>query len=356
MNLRNFKLIFSTFLLLFILAACSEKTKVVNVSQLVRVDSVVGAEGIKSVNYPGKTKAAQSVNISFRVSGRIEEVYVSKGEYVTKGQLVAAMDDRDYRLQLSATEAEYRQVKAEAERVMALYEENATSANNYDKARYGLEQITAKYNNHKNQLADTKLYAPFNGYVQDVLFEDEEMVSAGMPVLSLFSSDNIEVTINIPAGEYQTRNRFDTFGCRFDVFSGTSFPLKLLSINPKANANQLYEVRLLLNTEHHQITPGMNTMVQISYIADEKQPVEIPANAIFNTGNGSQVFVYDAKSGTIALRNIEVLTLHTDGVALIVSGLEVGEEVVSSGVHHLKEGQQVTPMAKPSKTNVGGLL
>ena len=93
-------------------------------------------------------------------------MYVNDGTYVRKGQLLAELDPADYQIQLDAAEAEYQSVKAEAERVMALYKENVTTPDANDKAMYGLKQITAKYNHAKDQLEYTRLYAPFSGYVQ----------------------------------------------------------------------------------------------------------------------------------------------------------------------------------------------
>ena len=78
------------------------------------------------------------------------------------GQLPQELDPTDYQIQLDAAEAEkYQSVKAEAEQVMALYKENVTTPDANDKAVYGLRQITAKYNHAKDQLAYTRLYAPF---------------------------------------------------------------------------------------------------------------------------------------------------------------------------------------------------
>ena len=92
-------------------------------------------------------------------------MHVNDGTYVRKGQLLAELDPTDYQVQLDATEAEYKQIKAEAERVMALYKDNGTTPSANDKAVYGLKQITAKYRHHKDQLGYTRLYAPFSGYI-----------------------------------------------------------------------------------------------------------------------------------------------------------------------------------------------
>jgi RND family efflux transporter MFP subunit len=343
-------------LLTLLLAACTSQKPADEAVPMVRLATVAPSGSAQTSLYPGRTRASETINMAFKVSGTLQRVPVRSGDYVRRGQLIAQMDDRDYRLQLEATEAEYRQVKAEAERVIALYEDGGTTANNYDKARYGLEQITAKYNNHKNQLADTRLTAPFDGYVQEVICDEHETVAAGMPVLKLFSASGTEVVINIPASEFQQRERFRDFTCTFDVLPGQVFPLKLLNVATKANANQLYETRLLLEGKHDEITPGMTAMVTLSYEPQAASAVAVPSRAIFNRGEGPAVYIYDAATGTIHQRAVQVGALHTDGTTDVTDGLRPGEQVVTAGVHHLTDGQQVTPMAEPSATNVGGLL
>lgn len=101
------------------LASCNHRVKEENSGRMVKIDTVFTADRQNSLQLPGKVKAAQDVSLAFRVSGTIQKVYVDDGAPVRKGQLLAELDPADYRVQLEATEAEYRQVKAEAERVMA---------------------------------------------------------------------------------------------------------------------------------------------------------------------------------------------------------------------------------------------
>ena len=182
-----------------LLASCNSSTKDAREYQTVKIDTVTSANGQTYLQYPGKVKAAQDISLAFRVNGTIRKIYVKDGARVQAGQLLAELDPTDYQVQLDATEAEYKQIKAEAERVMALYKENGTTPSANDKAVYGLKQITAKYQHHKDQLGYTRLYAPFNGYIQKRLFEAHETIGAGMPVLSMISGGAPEVEINLPA-------------------------------------------------------------------------------------------------------------------------------------------------------------
>ena len=151
-----------------LLVGCAQHTLNQSV-KTVKVDTVSVCSVESGTDYPGKVRVATDADLAFRVSGTILRIPVKEGQYVKQGTLLAEMDPRDYKVQLSATEAEYKQIKGDAERVITLYQKGTASQSDYDKAVYGLQQITAKYDNHKNQLKDTRLVAPFDGYVQKVM-------------------------------------------------------------------------------------------------------------------------------------------------------------------------------------------
>lgn len=311
------------------------------------------------LSYPGKTKSSEEVNVAFRVSGPIQRIYVKEGQYVKKGQIIAQMDPRDYQVQLSATQAEYEQIKADAERVIALYEENGTTASNYDRARYGLQQITEKLAHHKNQLADTRLYAPISGYIQNKMHESGETVSAGMPIVSMFNAGDVEIEVFVPASDYARQGDLLSATCSFDVTPGKEYPLEIVRVKKEANATQLYAARLRIKGgyDHQKITPGMSTMVYVSYYApNEVDGVIVPTTAIDRKDGQTSVFVFDPNTGTVKRRSVEVGRIDLDGNIQVLKGLKPQEKVVSAGVRFLTDGQRVKEMGKTSKANVGGLL
>ncbi len=346
------------FTILLTLAGCKQQTNTGEDIQYVRTTIAEDANKNISINYPGKTRSAAEINMSFRVSGPISKIHVKEGQHVNKGQLVASMDPRDYQVQLSATQAEYEQIKADAERIIAMYEEGNTTASNYDKARYGLEQITQKLNNHRNQLADTHIYAPIDGYIQDIIHEAGETVGAGMPVISMFGSGTVEIEVNISAFDYANRERLKNAYCTFDLMPGQTFPLQISSISPEANASQLYTVRLRFTStyDHKKITPGMSTMVYVDVSNETNGNVSIPTTSIIDEGGEQKVFVYDPSTSIVSKRTVIVKRLHRNGMADIESGLNDGDEVVSAGAHHITDGQKVKPLPKHSPSNIGGLL
>ena len=201
------------------LVGCGQRQHTEQVT-LVRIDTVKTANTCDILEFPARVQAAGEVHLAFKIPGTLQRIYVDDGAFVRQGELVAEMDPRDYELQLQAVEAEYLSIKAEAERVMALYDQNVATADAYDKARYGLQQITAKYENARNQLADTKLYAPFDGYVKRRRFDPPTVVAAGMPVITFLSGKNPEVELFIPASTYIRRREIASFAAVFDFLQG----------------------------------------------------------------------------------------------------------------------------------------
>ena len=338
------------------LVGCGQKQQAERLP-LVSIDTVKAANACNILEFPARVQAAEEVHLAFKIPGTLQRIYAEDGAFVRQGELVAEMDPRDYELQLQAVEAEYFSIKAEAERVMALYEQDVATADAYDKARYGLQQITAKYENARNQLADTKLYAPFDGYVKRRRFDPPTVVAAGMPVITFLSGKNPEVELFIPASTYIRRQEIASFAAVFDFLHSRKVPLRLLHIEPSANANQLYAVRLALPANTGiAAAPGMNATVEVAMRQETEASAKIPASALFRGEDGNSYVWIHRQDGTVARRQVEVARLHTDGTATVTSGLNEGERIVIAGVHSLTEGERVAPLPVPSQTNEGGLL
>ncbi len=354
--MRKFFIYYSLIAAILLIYSCNGKNHTTLKVVTVQVDTVKGDHKADMLEFPAKVKASQEVNLAFKVSGTLQRVYFKEGMSVKEGELIAEMDPRDYELQLQAAYAQYENVKADAERIMALFADSVSTGSDYDKARYGLQQITAKYENAKDQLAYTKIYAPFNGYIDRVIFDAPTVVAAGMPVITLVSATRPEIEINIPANIYIRRDEISSFTASFDIMQEVAIPLKLISVNNSANSNQLYGVRLAFPKNVAKMpSVGMSGVVNVIFEREGSSKVTIPSAALFEKDGKSCVWIYN-EEGKVSLRNVSVESLNTNGTAILSSGLCKGEVIVTAGVHKLTEGQLVKPMAGVSKTNIGGLL
>ena len=159
-----------------------------------------------------------------------------------------------------------------------------------------------------------------------------------MPVLTVVSAEAPEIEINIPGSEYVRRSEFDGFEAAFDFW-------------PKANANQLYTLRLGVPADLRPLpSPGMNTMVTIVCRPSGAAQVAVPAVALFDDGDRTCVWICREDS-TVVSREVRVERLQTGGEAVVGAGLAAGERIVTSGVHRLREGEKVAPLPGVTKTN-----
>lgn len=339
------------------MASCKSVEKSVESVRKVKCESVVAVDSnFDYVNFTGKVVAATDVNLGFRVAGIVEEVCKSDGAFIRKGDVIARLDSRDYAIQLTATEAEYEAIKAEVDRVVALYEDQSVSANDYDKAVNGLKAISAKLNAHKNALSDTELKAPFDGYVQKSNFDKGEAVAAGTPVVSIISATAPEITINIPTPYYVRQKEFESATATFDIYKDEKFNLILKGVSPKSNLNQLYKATFVVEKSEKGTMPiaGMSAMVEVCYSSNQATSLSIPFSSISEDNGVSRVWLI--KNGVVNSSEVEVIEIKSDGRALLSGGVVQGDKVVTAGVNSLKEGQKVEILKESSTSNVGGIL
>ena len=101
----------------------------------------------------------------------------------------------------------------------------------------------------------------------------------------------------------------------------------------------------------------MNTMVTISYRTEQTNTLSVPTGAILQKEGKAYVFVFNPSDNTVHKQEISMLRLLNNGHSLITAEqLKPGELIVSSGVHHIEDGETVKPLPLVTNTNIGGLL
>lgn len=350
---RNFKFILPA--MAIFIGACSQPT----ITQFTPSVYLTEPESISDdaeKKYSGITEGADDISLGFKTPGEIDKIYVKEGDYVKKGDLLAELDNSDYKLGVEALEIQYTQVKEEVSRIEKLYEQKSVSVNDYEKAQAGLKQLGIQLQLNKNKLEYTKLYAPTDGYIVSVNFSKAEMVDAGTALFKLLDISKMEIIVDFPVSEYQQQSKIKEAYCKVAGVEEL-LPLNLLSITPKADGNQLYRAKFaILKPEVKYLTAGMNVEVVIVTAQENCEGAyKLPMSAIFKDGDNSCVWVFNTDS-TITKQVVAIDEKIKDGEIVVTTGLSGEEKVVRTGVNHLQEGIKVQPIENNSKTNVGGLL
>lgn len=340
------------------LCACGESSHENSTIRSVALTEPIRLEASHVINHTGIVREAHTISLGFKTAGQIECIHVREGDYVRQGTLLAELDDADYRLGVEALQIQYEQLKDEVERTKQLFDQKSVSANDYEKAVAGLKQLGVQLQVNKNKLDYTKLYAPTDGYVQSVNFSPAEMVDAGTALFTLLDVSRMEVVTDIPVSEYWQRNLYFRFYCKVAGIE-EEFPMKLSSITPKADGNQLYQLRLTFDGQpDKRLTAGMNT--EIGIVVTDTASIAgfaIPLCAVFRDTDGSEpcVWVFERDS-TVTKRPVVLDGMDAEGRAVVIKGLTDKERIVRAGVNVLREGERVRVVEKSSKTNIGGLL
>lgn len=314
-----------------------------------------GAEKIK--HFSGIVQENHNIGLGFKTAGQIEKIEVKEGEYVKKGQLIAQLDDVDYRLGVQALEIQCKQLEDEVARTEALFRSKSVSVNDYEKAKAGLQQLKVQLQINRNKLEYTCLYAPTDGYVQSVNFAPAEMVDAGTPIINLLDVGQMEVDTELPADIYLLQSQFSRITCQASFKNAKEMLMSVLSINPKADGNQLYQLKLAFKEKpDSRLSAGMNIDVRIYISGNDSIPsFTLPLHSLVQQQEETYVWILEADS-TVSKHKVVCNGINEKGEALITAGLKGNERIIKAGVNALQENEKVRVINEDSRTNIGGLI
>jgi RND family efflux transporter MFP subunit len=321
----------------------------------VTTPEVVG--GIQSRSFAATVEEARSISVGFKTAGQLHRILVKEGDHVAAGQLLAVLDTVDYALGVRQLRVQYNQQLTELERRRQMHAAKNMSDNDFEKFQSGVKQMALQLAMQENKLKYCRLYAPSAGVIAKSNFEVSEMVDAGTPVFELMDNSHLEVVVDLPVNEYVQRNSFSTFRCHTAMAPEQSFELRMKSMVPRADNNQLYQLRLTLpEGSTASLTPGMNVTVDINASGTGAEEVSVPLRSVFEREGKDYVWVLNPADSTITATQVTTSGTVTDGKLTITSGLSGNSQIVRAGVHHLIDGEKVKVINESSETNIGNVL
>jgi RND family efflux transporter MFP subunit len=317
--------------------------------------------------FPGQAEAAEEANLSFRVSGTLQEFPVKLGEEVRKGALLARLDPHDYQVALNDAEANLRKAQAgldlaesEFARVDRIWQKDPGAVSKsmvdvrkaeLDTARAQVVSAQAAVDNARDKLSYTSLRAPYSGTVGEKFVENFEDVQAKQQIVRVLDTRNIEFRVQIPETLMTHTDKVHQAGAFvvFDAFPGIEVPARIKEIGKEASrTTRTYPVTLIMKQpKDFKVLPGMAGKARGNREAARRiaretgmEGVEIPMSATFaGEGGKTYVWVIDPQTKKVSRREVNVVNLTEKGA--MVSGLEPGEWIATAGVNILVQDQQV---------------
>jgi RND family efflux transporter MFP subunit len=346
---------------MLIFVACKEKAK-----EKVYVRSVKVFKASAHANQNNATIVPASINekretkLAFRVNGPLIKLNDIIGDYVQKGQVIAKIDPRDYKIAVESTQAAYKLASAEYKRYKTLLEKESVSASTYDQMESNYTAAKTAYESAKNALEDTDLTAPFSGYISDVYVNNFEEVNPGQSIVSFIDLSKFEVKAWISLEDLSKINDNTQYACLIDLGDNKiRVPGKIKEIGHKTSmSKQSYPISILIDApENVNLRAGMTTHLEImDSEATSPLGMQIPISCVFSKENKTCVWLFNESTNTVSSKEVQRGDIVDDDMIQIQKGLRGGENIVSSGVNFLSEGAKVKKYKGFSKTNIGNKL
>lgn len=277
--------------------------------------------------------------LSFAVSGTLQSVNVSVGQRVSKGQLIAVVDEATLRNAHDIALSTLHQAQDAYRRMKQLHDNGSLPDIQWIEVQSKLSQAEASERIAKKILTDSRLYAPFSGVISEKNVEAGQNVMPGVPVVKLVKTNQVKVKIAVPENEIANVKTGQTLSFSVSALGGKQFTARIIEKGVEANPHtRSYEVKALLNNPMGELMPGM---ICDAFINDgaNSSCIILPAH-IVQIDKSNQQFVWVYNKGVAHKRVITTGELTAQGV-VVTSGLAAGDEVLTEGQQKVSEGTRV---------------
>lgn len=344
MYINKPKRLLSAVIVSSLLLGCGEDTEIRKPQPLtVSVIEVKDAVETHFRNFKGQVMPAKMTNIAFRINGKINKVFVTEGQFVSKGDLIATLDTKKLRQQLKDTQVNYSLASKQLQRSEKLLTQKMVSQSEYDSLAASKRIAQIRYEQAKNNLKYAKLTAPFTGVISEVFKENFENTAAGEAIISTLSSETVEMKINIS----------DSMLVQFDPYQKNYEVTATFSGNPKEYAVSYYKhtTEPVPETQNYELwfhmaqtrpftLPGSSVDIKLDIGSMNTSSYEIPFTALDTGRSQGEFYVWKYNNGKVTPVKVKASNISSSG-AIVSSGIKAGDKLVNSSLRNLRANAYV---------------
>lgn len=295
-----------------------------------------------NLSLSGSIEANEQVEIRSEVSGIVDRIYFSEGSNVAKGQLLIKVNDAEIRAQLAQASTKKNLASENERRAKLLLQKEAISQEEYDITRTDLKLAQAQIQLIQAQIAKTSVKAPFSGRIGLRSISPGTYITPSLLVAKLVNTNKLKITFSVPE-KYASQIKLNSKISFTVTESDKKYEALVYAIEPEiATETRTLKVRAIAENKNGKLFPG--TFANVSLPLDLiKNAIIIPTEAIIPIQGGKKVFI--SNLGQAKEIMVETAT-RTDNSILVVSGLKVGDTLLTSGVLSLKEETPVKVIIK----------
>ncbi|MDD1783121.1 efflux RND transporter periplasmic adaptor subunit [Enterovibrio sp. ZSDZ35] len=333
------------------LNGCSDPAQTAKSEVLIRPVKtyvVSDQQSVRTASFPGIIQSNNLSEISFVSGGRVTDFPVRAAMDVKAGDVIAGLDQRELNNRLSQALSQYEIAEDEYQRLSKLSETGAVSKSSLQAKRVERDVAKVQLDSANEAIEDSVLLAPFDGVIAQTFIDKDQVVSGGQTVAILIGRGDLEAAIDVPgkllASLYQNSLTGDssTSFVSLDSDPEMQFPATFKEATLVADpTTQTYGLTFSFRTPTDVLVlPGMNVTVDIDENNSRQNDILVPIDAVSSDVNGTFVWLIDESSMTVTKKQIEVAEEIGDFLP-VISGLNMGDQIVNAGVSQLSEGVAV---------------
>ena len=310
-------------------------------SKLVAITAMQPSTFKHFIEVQAKVEGDEDVLLSAESAGSITSISVEAGDKVSKGQIMATIDDKIIRQTISEAKSQHDLAVQVYNRQKNLWDQKIGSELQFLQAKATKEAAESRMATLNEQLSMTKIKSPINGVVDVVNIKVGQTVAPGIPAIRVINLTSLKVKAEVPESYISHVSKGDEAIIYFpDAKKELNVKLDY-SGNRIDPLNRTFNVEVKLSDKTGTFRPNMIAILKIVDYKNTSAFID-PVTAVQKSGDGQFVFVKTEESGkTVAKRKVVVVGTIYNGVAEITSGLANGDEVITSGYANIIEGDEI---------------
>ncbi len=329
MKVRNYAILACASALLMGCGPKQAQTTTEERAELVETTAIAKRTVARVLDFSTTLEGYQTMNVSPSLTGKIEHIYVEVGSYVRQGDMLVRMDQNQY----NTTKLTYANLGVEMDRMSALRESGAVSAQSFDQLKLSYEQTKESLGFLEK---NTFVKAQFGGVISAKNYEDGELYS-GQPILVLTQISTLKALISVPESYFPNVKAGMKVSILSDVYPDTEFPATIEVIYPTIDAaSHTFQVKVRIPNGSNKLRPGM--YVHSKMEMGMAEAIIVPYQAVQKLTGSNDRYVYLDDNGTAKRVFVQLGQRFDQDIEILSNEIAEGDRLVTVGQAKLVDG------------------
>ncbi|WP_312322860.1 efflux RND transporter periplasmic adaptor subunit [Soonwooa sp.] len=316
-------------------AEVAKQVDKINVNVVTATRSNINTDYSANGTFIPKQEMSQSADIS----GRVVNVLVKEGSRVGAGQTLATIKRDAIEVDMTQAQNNLQNAIIDNQRYENAYKSGGVTKQQVDNSRLQLKNAQAAVRAQGVRVNDTSIRAGISGTINKRMVEPGSVVAPGTPLFEIVNINSLKLSVLVDESQIGKIQLGQTVPITVNVLPNESFAGKITFIAPKSDASLNFPVEIEVSN-NGQLKAGMygSALFKTNYGAETTNMLTVPAEAFVNGVSSGQLFIVD--KGTAKMVKVTTGKVYGDKVQ-ILSGLNGGEQVITSGQINLNNGSKI---------------